>query len=167
MSIRRAVPPSSRAAFAALTLLAAGAFGGCDFIPKKVTKDDCKAWSKHTSDVTKKEVEKAVKKCDDDTADAVKTSVSDALDEGQKEAVDSCSKQAEAGARVIPKEADCFMKGGSLADWKACNFTMDTFKTDGLDSALSKVETLCKGKKGDAGGKKDKKAKAKAKDEDD
>jgi hypothetical protein len=163
MSIRRAAPSY---ALAALALLACGALAGCDFIPKKVSKDDCKAWSKHTSEVTKTEVAKALKKCDDDTADAVKTSIDEALDEGQKEAVDSCSKQAEAGARVIPTEADCFMKGSSLADWKACNFTMDTFKTDGLDSALSKVESLCKGKKGDGGSKKEKKPKAKPKDDD-
>lgn len=165
MSIRRAAPPYALAALTVLAAVASLAAAGCDFIPKKVSKDDCKAWSKHTSEVTKSEVAKALKKCDDDTADAVKTSIDEALDEGQKESVDSCSKQAEAGARVIPKEADCFMKGSTLADWKACNFTMDTFKTDGLDSALSKVESLCKGKKGD-GGKKEKKAKAKPKDDD-
>lgn len=164
MSIRRAAPSY---AMAALALLAAGALAGCDFIPKKVSKDDCKAWSKHTSEVTKAEVAKALEKCDDDTADVVKNSIDEALDEGQKEAVDSCSKQAEAGARVIPKEADCFMKGSSLAAWKACNFTMDTFKTDGLDSALAKVESLCKGKNGDGGAKKGNKAKAKSKSKDD
>ncbi len=122
----------------------ASALAGCGLIPKKVSKDDCKAWAEHTAEVTKKEIGKALKKCDDDTAKQVRKQLNKALDSGQKDAVASCTQQAEAGARVVTKEADCFMKGNSLSDWKACQFTMDTFKTDSFDSALSQIQSLCK-----------------------
>ncbi len=138
-------PPSSTAPyFAALVaLVALVAVAGCELVPRKVTDDDCKAWNEHNAKVLKREFGEAIKRCDPGLVAPMTKDMEDGVDRGMRDDVDNCRKQAAQGARAIPKEVDCFLSGGSLAEWKACNFTMPTFKTETLQSEIAKIDDYC------------------------
>lgn len=116
---------------------------GCDLVPRKVTDDDCARWNEHNAEVLKREFAAAIKKCDPARLDSMLKVMEEGVERGMANDVDSCRKQAAQGARVIPKEVECFMKGGSLADWQACAFTMPTFRTETLKLEVGKVEAFC------------------------
>jgi hypothetical protein len=137
----------------ALPLLALGvAVSGCDLVPRKVTESDCRRWNEHNAEVLKHEFGEAIKKCEPSLVEAMTKEMADGVDRGMRDDVDNCSKQASQGARVIPKEVDCFLAGKTLADWKACNFTMPTFKTETLQGELSKIDEFCTKGAGRKGG---------------
>jgi hypothetical protein len=133
----------SAAVILLLSSALAASASGCDLVPRKVTDDDCKRWNEHNAEVLKREFAAALKKCDPARVDSMTKVMEEGVERGMASDVDSCKKQAAQGARVIPKEVDCFMKGGSLADWKACNFTMPTFRTETLQIEVTKVEDFC------------------------
>lgn len=151
MSVRpRSFRRSSCVLLAALATLVAAA--GCEMVPRKVTDDDCKQWNEHNAKVLKREFGEAIKRCDPGLVGVMTKEMEDGVDRGMRDDVENCRKQAAQGARVIPKEVDCFLKGASLADWKACNFTMPTFKTETMQTEIAKIDDYCTKGSGRKGG---------------
>ena len=130
-------------AVASWTLALALAAPGCDLVPRKVTADDCVRWNEHNAAVLKREFGAAIRRCDADLVATMTKDMESGVDHGMREDVDNCRKQAAQGARVIPKEVACFLAGDTLADWKACNFTMPTFKVDSLQAEIAKIDDYC------------------------